>query len=176
MLRATLRATIVARPELDKARGALRTGDALLCWRLDRLGRTVLHLLKLAEELRERGVELRSLQDGIDTSTAAGKMCFTFVAAVAEMESLLNSERTREGIRAARRRWGKPGFFDDEENVRAAQAMLRHSIRAPRCPAKFRLWAHSQVESGRGAPVGGRGARSGAPEGFVILPVPRSPP
>lgn len=123
-----LRATIVTRPELDKALDALRAGDTLLCWRLDRLGRTVMHLLKLAEELRERGVELRSLQDGIDTSTAAGKACFTFVAAVAEMESRLNSERTREGIRAARRRgrrWGKPAFFDDEANVRAAQAMLR---------------------------------------------------
>ena len=116
------------RPELDKALDALRPGDTLLCWRLDRLGRTVIHLLKLAEELRVKGVELRSLQDGIDTSTAAGKACFTFVAAVAEMESRINSERTRDGIRAARRRgrrWGKPAFFDNEENVRAAQALLR---------------------------------------------------
>lgn len=117
-----------SRPELDKALHDLREGDTLVCWRLDRLGRTVMHLLKLAENLRTRGVELRSLQDGIDTSTAAGKACFTFVAAVAEMESRINSERTRDGIRAARRRgkrWGKPAFFEDEGNVRAAQAMLR---------------------------------------------------
>ena len=117
-----------ARPELDKALEALRAGDTLVCWRLDRLGRTVMHLLKLAEDLRARGVELRSLQDGIDTSTAAGKACFTFVAAVAEMESRINSERTRDGIRAARRRgkrWGKPAFFEDEGNVRAARSMLR---------------------------------------------------
>ncbi len=117
-----------ARPELDKALEALRAGDTLVCWRLDRLGRTVMHLLKLAEDLRARGVELRSLQDGIDTSTAAGKACFTFVAAVAEMESRINSERTRDGIRAARRRgkrWGKAPFFGDEGNVRAARSMLR---------------------------------------------------
>ena len=116
------------RPELERALDALRQGDTLVCWRLDRLGRSVAHLLRLAEGLRNRGVELRSLIEGIDTSTPAGEAYMTIIAAMAQMERRLLSERTRAGVAAARRRkgrWGPAGFFDNQENVRAANSLLR---------------------------------------------------
>ena len=84
-------------PELQRALDALRQGDTLVCWRLDRLGRSVAHLLRLAEGLRNRGVELRSLIEGIDTSTPAGEAYMTIIAAMAQMERRLLSERTKAG-------------------------------------------------------------------------------
>ena len=104
---------IEQRPKLQRALDAFRRGDPLVCWRLDRLGRSVAHLL-LAEELRNRGVELRSLTEGIDTSTPAGEADMTIIAAMAPMERRLLSERTRAGVAAARRRegrWGPAGLW-----------------------------------------------------------------
>ena len=100
------------RPELQRALDALRQGDTLVCWRLDRLGRSVAHLLRLAEGLRNRGVELRSLTEGIDTSTPAGEAYMTIIAAMAPMERRLLSERTRAGVAAAWRREGRWGPAD----------------------------------------------------------------
>ena len=115
-------------PELQRALDGLRRGDTLVCWRLDRLGRSVAHLLRLAEELRGRGVELRSLTEGIDTSTPAGEAYMTIIAAMAQMERRLRSERTKAGIAAVRRRkgrWGRPNFFANPAKVRAANSLLR---------------------------------------------------
>ena len=92
---------IARRPELQRALDALRQGDTLVCWRLDRLGRSVAHLLRLAEELRNRGVELRSLTEGSDTRTPAGEAYMTIIAAMAQMERRLLSERTKAGGPAA---------------------------------------------------------------------------
>lgn len=96
---------LASRPELDKALlCANRPGDKLVITKLDRLGRSLKHLIELAERLQERGVELVVLDQGIDTSTPVGRMFFHILGAIAEFEHALMSERTRAGLAAARAR------------------------------------------------------------------------
>ncbi|CAH6303261.1 recombinase family protein [Pantoea agglomerans pv. betae] len=90
------------RPGLKKALRCLQPGDTLIVWKLDRLGRSMRHLVMLTEELRERGVNFRSLTDSIDTSTPMGRFFFHVMGALAEMERELIIERTRAGLAAAR--------------------------------------------------------------------------
>ncbi|WP_336769264.1 recombinase family protein [Pantoea endophytica] len=90
------------RPGLKKALRTLGQGDTLVVWKLDRLGRSMQHLVMLTEELRERGVNFRSLTDSIDTSTPMGRFFFHVMGALAEMERELIVERTRAGLAAAR--------------------------------------------------------------------------
>jgi DNA invertase Pin-like site-specific DNA recombinase len=88
----------------------LQTGDVLVVWRLDRLGRSMAHLVTLVEQLRERGVGFRSLCDGvIDTTTASGELIFNLFSALAQFEQRLIQERTRAGLSAARARGRKGG-------------------------------------------------------------------
>lgn len=84
--------------------GYLRHGDTLVITKLDRLGRSIKNLIDLAANLNERGVALRVLDQGIDTSTPGGKMFFHIVAAIGEFEADMISERTRDGLAAARAR------------------------------------------------------------------------
>lgn len=90
------------RPGLKKALRSLQPGDTLVVWKLDRLGRSMRHLVMLTEELRERGINFRSLTDSIDTSTPMGRFFFHVMGALAEMERELIIERTRAGLAAAR--------------------------------------------------------------------------
>ncbi|MDM2923984.1 MULTISPECIES: recombinase family protein [Citrobacter] len=106
------------RPGLKKVLRTLSEGDTLVVWKLDRLGRSMRHLVGLVEELREKGVNFRSLTDSIDTSTPMGRFFFHVMGALAEMERELIVERTRAGLAAARTegRIGgrRPKFSDDE--------------------------------------------------------------
>ena len=98
-----------ARPGLDACVQALAPGDTLVVWRLDRLGRSMAHLVTLIEALLKRQVGLRSLCDGaIDTTTASGELVFHLFSALAQFERRLIQERTRAGLAAARVR-GKHG-------------------------------------------------------------------
>jgi DNA invertase Pin-like site-specific DNA recombinase len=100
------------RPGLDACLKALRTGDTLVVWKLDRLGRNLRHLVNVVHDLTERGIGLRVLTGqgaAIDTTTAAGKLVFGIFAALAEFERELISERTRAGLAAARARGRKGG-------------------------------------------------------------------
>lgn len=92
-----------ARPGLSEALLYAREGDTLVVWKMDRLGRSMKGLVDLAAELEERNVDLRSLTDGIDTKTAAGRFFFNIMAALAVMERELILERTRAGLEAARK-------------------------------------------------------------------------
>lgn len=99
------------RPGLQACLKALRKGDTLVVWKLDRLGRNLKHLVNTVSELNERGVALKVLTGQgatIDTSTAAGKMIFGVFAALAEFERELIRERTIAGLKAARAR-GRAG-------------------------------------------------------------------
>lgn len=98
-----------SRPQLDKLLGKLRRGDTLMVTKLDRLGRSVPNLVELINRLNDMGVDFVALdQPGMDTRMPMGKMIFTVVAAMAEFERSLISERTREGLKAAKAR-GKLG-------------------------------------------------------------------
>jgi len=100
------------RPGLESCLKALREGDTLVVWKLDRLGRNLRHLVNVVHDLTERSVGLRVLTGqgaAIDTTTAAGKLVFGIFAALAEFERELISERTRAGLAAARARGRKGG-------------------------------------------------------------------
>jgi DNA invertase Pin-like site-specific DNA recombinase len=114
------------RPELTRLLEHARSGDVLVVWRLDRLGRSLRHLIELSEQLQSRGIALRSLNEAIDTSTVAGRFMFSILASLGQMERELIVERTRAGLRAAAargRRGGRPPALDDAK-IRAARAML----------------------------------------------------
>ncbi|ECJ2444202.1 recombinase family protein [Salmonella enterica subsp. diarizonae] len=90
------------RPGLKKLLRTLSEGDTLVVWKLDRLGRSMRHLVVLVEDLRERDINFRSLTDSIDTSSPMGRFFFHVMGALAEMERELIVERTRAGLAAAR--------------------------------------------------------------------------
>lgn len=100
------------RPGLTRCLDSLQSGDILVVWRLDRLGRSMRHLITLVEDLRDRGVGFRSLQEGaIDTTSASGELIFNIFSALAQFERRLIQERTKAGLAAARargRRGGRP--------------------------------------------------------------------
>jgi len=97
------------RPGLAACLSELQNGDTLLVWRLDRLGRSMIHLVSLIEELRLKGINFKSICDGtIDTTTASGELIFNVFSSLAQFERRLIQERTRAGLEAARAR-GKSG-------------------------------------------------------------------
>jgi len=96
------------RPGLTEALACVREGDVLVVWKLDRLGRSLRHLIEVVNGLEARGVQVRSLTEGFDTTTAAGKMLFHVIGALAEMERSIIRERTHAGLAAARAR-GRAG-------------------------------------------------------------------
>lgn len=95
---------LASRPELDKALLSAREGDQFVITKLDRLGRSLKNLIELSEQLRDQGVALVVLDQGIDTSTPVGRMFFHILGAIAEFEHSLMVDRTREGLEAARAR------------------------------------------------------------------------
>ena len=117
------------RPGLESCLKALRKGDVLVVWKLDRLGRSLKHLVTTVEELQSRGVGFRVLAGegaNIDTTTASGKLVFGIFAALAEFERQLIRERTIAGLKAARARGRKGGrkFSLTKAQVRLAQAAI----------------------------------------------------
>ncbi|TQN31693.1 DNA invertase Pin-like site-specific DNA recombinase [Haloactinospora alba] len=100
--------SLARRPELDNALMVTREGGQLVVTKLDRLGRSLEHLIELSKNLQRRGVDLVVLDQGIDTATAVGRMFFQILGAIAEFEHALLSERTIDGLQAARAR-GRTG-------------------------------------------------------------------
>ena len=98
-----------SRPQLDLALQRLREGDVLVITRLDRLGRSMLHLITLGADLRERGIGLQVLEQGIDTATAEGRAMFGMLSVLAEFQRELNAANTRDGLATARARGRKGG-------------------------------------------------------------------
>lgn len=97
------------RPGLQEALTYLRPGDTLVVWRLDRLGRSLKHLIDTVTMLEERGIGLQRLQESIDTTTSGGRLVFHIFGALAEFERNLIRERTQAGLQAARVRGRKGG-------------------------------------------------------------------
>lgn len=97
------------RTGLERVREQLREGDVLVVWRLDRLGRSLKHLIELMQELEGQGIGFQSITEAIDTITPGGKLVFHIFGALAEFERNLIRERTKAGLEAARARGSKGG-------------------------------------------------------------------
>ncbi len=115
------------RPELGHCLKALRSGDTLVVWRLDRLGRSLPDLVGIVSSLEREGVAFESITERIETTSAAGKLIFHVFAALAEFERNLIRERTRAGLAAGRARGRKGGRKPalDDRQVREIRALLR---------------------------------------------------
>ncbi len=130
----TLSGAKAERPGLTEALDFLRPGDTLVVWRLDRLGRSLKHLIETVAALAERGIGFKSLTEQIDTTTSGGKLVFHVFGALAEFERDLIRERTQAGLRAARvrgRTGGRPKVLSDAKKRALAQALCdggRHDV------------------------------------------------
>jgi DNA invertase Pin-like site-specific DNA recombinase len=115
------------RPQLDRLLDQLRPGDTIVVWRLDRLGRSLKHLIQLIEDLADKEVGFRSLTEGMDTTTSGGKLIFSIFGALAEFERSLIRERTMAGLAAARSRGrvgGRPPVMTPEK-IKVARDLYR---------------------------------------------------
>lgn len=97
------------RPGLEKAFEQLREGDVLVVWKLDRLGRSLRHLIDIIQQLQDQHIGFQSLRESIDTTTTGGKLVFHIFSALAEFERDLIRDRTHAGLQAARARGKKGG-------------------------------------------------------------------
>lgn len=117
---------LASRPQLDACLAALQPGDTLVVWKLDRLGRSVQHLVNTVADLGERKIGFRSLTDNLDTTTNGGKLLFHIMAAIAEFERGLIVERTMAGLAEARRKGNfgghPPGLT--KEQAKMARTMV----------------------------------------------------
>ena len=124
----------IQRPGLTEALSYVRKGDTLVVWRLDRLGRSLKHLIETVALLEDRGIGFRSLQESIDTTTSGGRLIFQIFGALAEFERNLIRERTQAGLKAARvrgRKGGRPKALDAKKTELAYQLYdeKKHTIK-----------------------------------------------
>jgi len=108
----------IERPKLNEALEYLKSGDTLIVWKLDRLGRSLSHLIKILEELKSKNVAFRSLTEGIDTSTPIGMLLFHISGAFAQFDREIIRERTSAGLKAAQMRGirgGRPKALSEEQ-------------------------------------------------------------
>lgn len=134
----TVSGSLRHRAELERLLAFVRSGDVLVIWRLDRLGRSLRDLIEIVAELDQRGVGFRSLRENIDTTTAGGRLVFHFFGALAEFERDLIRERTNAGLAAARSRGrvgGRPPALTTEQ-VAVAQEMYASGNHTPTAIAK----------------------------------------
>ncbi len=118
------------RPVLENLLNKVRKGDVIVVWKLDRLGRSLKHLVDLVNALMEKGVGLKSVQDPIDTTSAQGRLIFNIFASLAEFERDLIIERTQAGLSAARARGrtgGRPKGLNEtaQKKALAAEALYK---------------------------------------------------
>ena len=124
------------RPGLKKCLEYVKSGDTLVVWKLDRLGRSLPHLLTIIEGLRKNGVAFRSLTEGMDTTTPHGELLFHIFGALAQYERSLTKERVKAGLAAAKRRGrqgGRPLAVDDEKLEAILSALKSGSTKAAVC-------------------------------------------
>jgi DNA invertase Pin-like site-specific DNA recombinase len=124
----------VERSGLSRALDVARDGDAIVAWKLDRIGRSLPHVVGLVDELAKRGVGLKVLTGDVDTTTPTGRLVFGIFATLAEFERDLIHERTMAGLAAARargRRGGRPRVMT-RQKLRAAMALMADRENAAR--------------------------------------------
>jgi DNA invertase Pin-like site-specific DNA recombinase len=115
------------RPVLAKVLGLLQKGDTLACYKLDRIGRSLVHLSKLLADLEERGVHFQTVEDGLSTKGSTGRLVLNIMGSIAQFERDLILERTRAGLEAAKKRGKRLGAKPkwSPEMVARAQALMQ---------------------------------------------------
>jgi DNA invertase Pin-like site-specific DNA recombinase len=124
------------RPGLEKALAFLEPGDCLIVWKLDRLGRSISHLLSIINDLNKRNIAFRSITDHIDTTTANGELLFNIFASLAQHERTLIKERVMAGLAAAKKRGrvgGRPRVIDQEKLETIIESLKSGASKASIC-------------------------------------------
>ena len=129
------------RPGLAEALAYLRSGDTLVVWKLDRLGRSMSHLIEKIGELAARGIGFRSLTENIDTTTPGGMLVFNIFGSLAQLERDLIRERTQAGLRAARERGSKGGRRPvvTPDKLRKARAHIAAGLTVREAAARLKI-------------------------------------
>lgn len=137
------------RPELERCLQSLRSGDTLVVYKLDRLGRSLKNLVEIVDDLTRRGVAITSIKDNIDASTATGRMMINLFATLAEFERDMIAERCQAGRKAAKERgvrFGrKPGAKKIQEKARAAAALYKEGMTIPAIMQQLNIKSRSTV-------------------------------
>lgn len=131
-----------SRPQLDRMLEALRKGDTVVVWKLDRLGRSTLNLAALLEKFREQEIGFRSLTEQMDTTTPGGVLVFNVFAAVAQLERDMIRERTKAGVMAARargRKGGRPRKLTKKDEIMIRELYESRSVTIKEIAAKFNV-------------------------------------
>ena len=124
------------RPGLDNCIKALRDGDTLVVWKLDRLGRSLAHLISVITDLKNRNVSFVSITEGMDTTTASGELFFHIFGALAQFERSLIQERVKAGLEAAKNRGirgGRPRAISEEKMIAIKKALNDGMSKASMC-------------------------------------------
>lgn len=130
------------RPGLSEALEYARQGDALVVWKLDRLGRSLVHLIEVVQQLEATGIGFQSLQEKLDTTSAGGKLIFHIFGALAEFERSLIRERTQAGLAAARARGrvgGRPPRLTPDQVRMAARQLQGPDMTVEQVAAAFNV-------------------------------------
>ncbi|WP_104492313.1 MULTISPECIES: recombinase family protein [Paracoccus] len=125
--------SVMSRPGLERLLRVLKPGQTLVVWRLDRLGRSLTGLVQVIDELGKRGVEFQSLTEEVNTTSSGGRLVFHIMAALAEFERTLISERTKAGMMEAQRNGrhiGRPPMLSTEELLEASRCLKNESLQA----------------------------------------------
>ena len=131
-----------SRPQQDRMLEALREGDTVVVWKLDRLGRSVQNLVDLMDRFRKQGVGFRSLTENMDTSTPGGVLVFNIFSALAQFERDLIRERTMAGLTAARargRKGGRPYKLSDKDVAMVRQLYDSRTVTVKEIAARFNV-------------------------------------
>jgi len=129
------------RPGLAKALSFLRSGDTLVVWKLDRLGRSLQHLIETVRDLEARGIGFRSLTEAIDTTNPGGRLIFHIFGALGQFERDLIRERTRAGLDAAATRGRKGGRLPviTDDKLRRAKSLIAQGLTVREAAARLKI-------------------------------------
>lgn len=138
----TISGSIRDRPQLDRMLEMLRKGDVVVVTKFDRLARSIIDLISIVKVIEEKGANLSSLAESLDTRTPAGRLTFHLFACIAEFERARIVERTHEGIAAARRRgrkFGRPKLLSDEQARLALRMIDEENVTLRQVAEQFRI-------------------------------------
>lgn len=138
----TISGTIRDRPQLDRMLDMLRKGDVVVVTKFDRLARSIIDLISIVKVIEDKGANLSSLAESLDTRTPAGRLTFHLFACIAEFERARIVERTREGIEASRRRgvkFGPPKLLTDEQARLALRMVDQEGVPLRSAAKQFRI-------------------------------------